>query len=233
MRYFIAGGGCYGSYYVRQLDRARSRGLLKVDEIVVVDRKADCAVAATLPSIAGARLIEMDWLDFGSQIYRNENVWKNDMWVPTPIGPHIIYHWVMRELGVDAVPVNYEGKIPSLPYADKLKSGSLVLSHAPGTCPVNCVEPKICPLTKDDRDWEMKDTVRAFIADTSAGHGVGEVGVFVCQHHAHGVGTIPMKNIYDETRRLRHAFESNHTKRLAVATVSSCHGILDAFERKR
>lgn len=233
MRYFIAGGGCYGSYYVQQLDRARARGKLVVDEIIVVDRDPHCAVAPKLPGIAGARLEVGRWEAFGEQVWRQRDWWANDMWVPTPIGPHIIFHWVMeraRLAGHALQPIPFAGPIPSLPYARTTPTGTLVLSHAPGVCPVNCVEPVLCPLTKAERDWEMRDTVRDLIAKDRAGHGIEEVGVFVCQHHAHGVGTIPMKLIFDEWDRLEARMKSGKTARLAVATVSSCHGILDAFE---
>lgn len=224
MRYFIAGGGCYGSYYVRQLDRARARGLLKVDEIIVVDRNPHCAVAPSLSEVAGARLEVADWLDFGEELYRNRNLWGDDMWVPTPLGPHIIFHWIKEK----AKAVAFAGPLPQLPYAQVISSGSLVLSHAPGLCPVNCVEPILCPLTKSQRDWEMADTVREHIAATRGATGIEAVGLFVCQHHAHGVGTIPLQQLFSEWERLKRCFHSG--ARIAVATVSSCHGIVDAFE---
>src|SRR3954471_7473729 len=41
----VVGGGCYGSYYVRQLRRAVAANALIADRILVVDRDADCAVA--------------------------------------------------------------------------------------------------------------------------------------------------------------------------------------------
>jgi len=224
VRYFIAGGGCYGSYYVRQLQRARERNLLKVDEIVVVDLNPACAVAATLPSIAGARLEVADWCRFGDTIFRNRSQWLNDMWVPTPLGPHIVLHWmkeeIRREWGVDPQPEAYPQKPPALPFAQVLPSGSLALSHAPGLCPVNCVEPKLCPLTKGPRDWEMADTVRTLLP---------VVGVFLCQHHAHGVGTIPLRNLYEERDRLIDAIR-NGQKTVGIATVSSCHGLLDILK---
>lgn len=234
MRYFIAGGGCYGSYYVRQLDRARERKKLDVSEIVVIDRNAQCAVARTLPSIRGARLEVSDWLEFGETLWKNRAAWRNDMWVPTPLGPHIIYHWIKRqwerESGARFQPVAYLGPMPELPYAERLASGSLVLSHAPGVCPVNCVEPNICPLTKDDRDWEMKDTVRKLVAEKANSHGIGAVGVFVCQHHAHGVGTIPLGDLFAEWEAINDRLTHGNVARIAVATVSSCHGILDVLE---
>ncbi len=230
MRYFIAGGGCYGSYYVRQLDRAREKGKITATEIVVVDKDPQCAVSKTLSSVKGSRLEVCDWLTFGKQVWEHQTEWWDDMWVPTPIGPHILYHWVANQ-NVSLHHVAYEGTVPRLDYAKVIGSGTLVLSHAPGVCPVNCVEPKICPLTKDDRDWEMKDTVRELIEKERASHQIEDAAIFVCQHHSHGVGTIPMSAIYTEWNRIDKRLASG-TKRVAVATVSSCHGIMDVIERR-
>src|SRR3712207_3180196 len=44
----IVGGGCYGSYYVRQLRRAASAGALSFRRLLVVDRDPACRVAADL-----------------------------------------------------------------------------------------------------------------------------------------------------------------------------------------
>src|SRR3982750_3319990 len=41
----VVGGGCYGSYYVRQLGRAERAGALSWEALVVVDRDPACAVA--------------------------------------------------------------------------------------------------------------------------------------------------------------------------------------------
>ena len=46
----VVGGGCYGGYYVRQLDRAARAGALEAERVVVVDRDPACAVALTLAS---------------------------------------------------------------------------------------------------------------------------------------------------------------------------------------
>src|SRR5829696_10338063 len=47
MRYVIAGGGAYGDHYVHKLLEAINLGKVALDEIIVVDRDADCRVAQT------------------------------------------------------------------------------------------------------------------------------------------------------------------------------------------
>src|SRR5678810_1069095 len=44
-RVVIVGGGCYGSYYVRQLLRAIEAGAVEARELLVVDKDPQCAVA--------------------------------------------------------------------------------------------------------------------------------------------------------------------------------------------
>jgi hypothetical protein len=46
----VVGGGCYGSYYVRQLGRASSADALSAERVLVVDRDPACRVAAGLQS---------------------------------------------------------------------------------------------------------------------------------------------------------------------------------------
>jgi len=74
----------------------------------------------------------------------------------------------------------------------------------------------------------MKDTVRDLVRSEYVGHGIDEVAVVTCQHLEFGVGTIPFAEIFAELDRLVAASQGNE-RVLAVATVSSCHGILDAF----
>jgi len=51
----IVGGGCYGSYYLRQLTRARDAGAIEYARIIVVDRDPRCRVArAAADARAGA-----------------------------------------------------------------------------------------------------------------------------------------------------------------------------------
>ena len=48
----VCGGGCYGGYYVRQLARARSAGVMTFEQLVVVDRDPTCTVAQLADGIA-------------------------------------------------------------------------------------------------------------------------------------------------------------------------------------
>ena len=224
MRFFICGGGCYGSFYLRQLDRARTRGVLELSEIVVVDRDASCQASERVADIDGARLHVSDWIEFGTEVWSNEERWKDDCWVPAPIAPHIAYEWIAARLALAGRPTS-RGRVAvpaiDIPFAAGLESGSLALSHAPGLCPTNCIEPQKCPLTRADRDWEMLETVEDLSEEP--------VATFQCRHLSFGVGVIPMKEIYDGARKVDTAFAAGH-RRVGIATVSSCHGLIDTLE---
>src|SRR3954468_6789507 len=67
----VVGGGCYGSYYVRQLSRAADAGALSWERLVVVDRDPECRVArakagATAGTGAGAPPHVEDASDVGA-----------------------------------------------------------------------------------------------------------------------------------------------------------------------
>ncbi len=225
MRFFICGGGCYGTFYLRQLERARERGALDVSEIVVVDRDAGCQAAVLAEEVQGARVVVADWTEFGTEVFSNEADWRDDAWVPAPIAPHIAYEWIslhLRTLGFTPRRTRVELQL-DMPFCATLDNGSLALSHAPGLCPTNCIEPKKCPLTGGDRDWEMRETVAA-----QSGLAESDLAIFQCRHLSFGVGIIPFAEVYDGMRRLRESAQAGR-KELGVATVSSCHGLVDVI----
>jgi hypothetical protein len=45
----IVGGGCYGTFYAGQLERARARDAARYRRILIVDRDPDCRAARELP----------------------------------------------------------------------------------------------------------------------------------------------------------------------------------------
>ena len=53
----IVGGGCYGSYYLRQLTRACDAGAIVYDRLLVVDRDPECRVARAARAAADDRFV--------------------------------------------------------------------------------------------------------------------------------------------------------------------------------
>src|SRR5579885_960543 len=66
----VVGGGCYGSYYVRQLRRAANAGAVSWNAILVVDHDRECAItrAEGSPPVATSadrvRIVIAEWSDF-------------------------------------------------------------------------------------------------------------------------------------------------------------------------
>jgi len=96
----IVGGGCYGSYYLRQLGRAARAGALTAERVVIVDRDAQCRVATELDA---DQLFEVDlaveewtpffdaYLDGAAALTRREAGNAPDAIVPSPLMPHLMY----------------------------------------------------------------------------------------------------------------------------------------------
>ena len=121
MRYFIAGGGEYGSHYVRKLRIALAKGTVALEEIVVVDRDPNCLAIKEIDKIPIGRLYVSDWAAFGEEVWSHRQAWADDVWVPAPIAPHILAGWILerirREFGLDANPVRDAMPLPKIPYA--------------------------------------------------------------------------------------------------------------------
>src|ERR1019366_8809021 len=99
----VIGGGCYGSYYVRQLCRANRADAVTWDRLLVVDRHSDCIVAKAELDTSdlvspSPLLVNSTWSKFFRD-YLGE--WNNaelsresDSIVPSPLMPHLLYEWV-------------------------------------------------------------------------------------------------------------------------------------------
>lgn len=231
MKYVIAGGGSFGSHYLQKLtDSIRSRSLA-IDEIVVVDRDPLCAASELIPTVDNTCLQVTGWRDFGRSIWEDRAAWNDSVWVPAPIAPHILASWLLDRLLVDchvgAIRSREIMELPNIPYAKTLLDGRVLLSHAPGTCPVGCIEPQVCAITEQHRTWEMRQTIERLSGCPKA------VAMFFCKHHCdageHDVGGIRFDTIFAEYDRICNCVK-NGEPRIGVATFSSCHGVLNAYE---
>lgn len=243
----VIGGGCYGSYYVRQLRRARAAGAVQWARVLVIDRDPGCRVAGELAAdghASGARsdgisLVVAAWEEFlddwlGSAADSAANAAADthvDAIVPSPLMPHLLFDWVLkrartrwpqrtvRRAALDAS--------PAVPWQRASPGGTHYVSFAEWTCPVNCIEPKRCPVTRGPRDWSLPVTIRAY-ADAERASGRPVIGplVFHCTHRAYGVGMIDVRDVLAADRAVAAAGTSGPV-RVLVGTTSHCHGALD------
>lgn len=232
----VVGGGCYGSYYVRQLRRARDAGALRWDRLVVVDRDLECAVASDAD---GVTLVVRDWTLFfneylGAAAERGVDAVHGDAIVPSPLMPHLMSHWLVsraraRWPGRGIRIAQLDGAL-DVPWQRSGDDGTHYVSFATWECPINCVEPRTCPHTRGPRAWSLPPTVRAFV-ETARLHGrrIDGPAVFHCAHRAYGVGMFDVADVIAADRLVADA-AGGRAAEVLVGTVSHCHGALAVLE---
>jgi len=232
----VVGGGCYGSYYVRQLRRARDAGALRWDRLVVVDRDHECAVASDAEAVT---LVVRDWTLFfneylGAAAERGADAVRGDAIVPSPLMPHLMSHWLVsraraRWPGRGIRIARLDGAL-DVPWQRTGDDGTHYVSFATWECPINCVEPRTCPHTRGPRAWSLPPTVRAFV-ETARLHGrrIDGPAVFHCAHRAYGVGMFDVADVIAADRLVADA-AGGRAAEVLVGTVSHCHGALAVLE---
>lgn len=228
----VVGGGCYGDYYVRQLQRAAIAGKVSWRALHVVDRNPACRVA-TDPSRhrpAGAspppEMVTAEWRDYFAAAIAAAA--PDDAIVPSPLMPHLMVEWV-----IDRVRSAWPGRAVGLralaeplgtPWELANGDAPHYASFATWTCPINCIEPARCPHTKGPRDWTMPATARAWVAARrAAGDPVRGPLVFHCEHRAYGVGMFDTRRVLEAGATVLAAAAEGPCAFL-VGTVSHCHG---------
>lgn len=236
----VIGGGCYGSYYVRQLSRAARVGAFVGNEVLVVDRDADCAVARALTENGKAdplavRVVTSPWDDFLDgwleACIADPIAAAGDAIVPSPLMPHLLFQWLERRARrrwpkrhVSVEPLD---RPPAVPWERASPNGTHYVSFAEWTCPVNCIEPARCPKTRDARSWSMPDALREWAdVERRAGRTVAGPFVFHCTHRVYGVGMIDVADVLTADAELARLGAAGALDAL-VGTVSHCHGALN------
>ncbi|MEO7367127.1 MAG: hypothetical protein ABIZ36_04170 [Gemmatimonadaceae bacterium] len=239
----VIGGGCYGSYYVRQLCRANRAGAISWDRVLVVDRDPSCGAAVRTdleqhklrspkPSI-----VVSEWSDFFATYLRE---WQDspaskgsDSIVPSPLMPHLLYEWV-RDRASERWPARSVSTIPlsgtpQTPWQSSAPDGTHYVSFATWTCPVNCIEPEICPHTRGERTWKMPKAMEDYVrTERASGRPIEGPLVFHCTHRAYGVGMIPVEAVVEADIHVENA-ASGAPVRFVIATVSHCHGAINVL----
>ena len=227
----VIGGGCYGSYYVRQLHRGRAAGAIAWRRLVVVDRDAACAVTHAGQEL---ELVHSEWNAFLDRYLapaaEDPALVAQDAIVPSPLMPHLALDWLERRAGarwngrrVARVPLSVA---PPTPWERAGGDGTHYVSFATWMCPVNCIEPARCPHTRGDRSWTLPQAVADYVASRRAsGEHLGGPLVFHCTHRAYGVGMIDVADIVAADAAIA-AAAANGPAEFLVGTMSHCHGAL-------
>ena len=233
-RIVIVGGGCYGSYYVRQLGRAQRAGAAEWDELIVVDRDPGCAVGLSAPDglPERTRLVVAPWREYFDDYLASavgDPARRRDAIVPSPLMPHLMADWLAArarqrwpERAVRTEPLL---AAPDVPWQRAGEDGTHYVSFAEWMCPINCIEPAKCPHTHGPRSWSLPVAVREYVdAEAGRGHEVMPL-VFHCSHRTHGVGMIDVADVVDADATIASAGAPRSASFL-IGTVSHCHGAL-------
>ena len=235
MRFVVLGGGCYGTFYARQLLRAHDAGALPLIEVLVVDADPACRAATELHADSRFRIVPRRWDDFLADYLETLGPDDDDQLVPPPFTPHLALAWLLRALSAAAPGVSWRlepfSVIPELPFARQSRGGPLLTSHADWICPVHCIEPETCPKTRGPRAWDMADTAVGLArALEAAEQPVEQVQLFRCHHVAYGVGAYAAARLLEARQQMLRSVDTlsvHGVQRFIVGTVSRCHGALN------
>ena len=223
----VVGGGCYGTFYVNQLLRARSREAASWDRLLVVDREATCRLATDSVSGPGVELRVQQWDAFFDE-YLGSRPPGPDAIVPSPLMPHLMFDWLVRgarRRWPDRTVSGRPAELPvGTPYDVLHPDGTRYISFADWLCPVHCVEPALCPVTGAPRTWEMADAVGAWVERLGRRGPVAGPVLFLCRHRAYGVGMFDVAEVLAGDALVAGAGASGSALDVVVGTVSSCHG---------
>ncbi|MEO7040393.1 MAG: hypothetical protein ABI446_14075 [Gemmatimonadaceae bacterium] len=241
----IVGGGCYGSYYLRQLGRAARAGALTAERVVIVDRDPKCKVSTEISAEDSfeVELAVAEWTPFFDAYLSRAAVESRtvaphatdspDAIVPSPLMPHLMYEWLERRARerwpartVEMRPLDAPSGIP---WQRRGADGTQYVSFAEWICPVNCIEPATCPATRGERSWSMPPAVAAATAEARRnGRNLAGPVIFHCQHRAYGVGMFDTSDVVAGDALVAREGAAGAVEVL-VGTVSHCHGALSVL----
>jgi hypothetical protein len=232
----VVGGGCYGTFYARQLAKAQERGRARFRRVVVVDRDPACRARVELGEGRDRVFAVREWGDYFEELLgdaaRASAARSEDYIVPSPLMPHLMFQWLLARArerwpgrAIDVAPVPGE---PGTSYDRTGPDRTRYVSFADWICPTHCIEPAVCPAIGSARTWEMGDAVRGLTERLRvAGEPVHGPALFVCRHHVFGVGTFAVAAVLEGDAVVRAAGASGSAAAVLVGTISSCHGALN------
>ena len=231
----IVGGGCYGSFYAGQLERARARGRAVYRRLLIVDRDPACQVARELGGDDTRRLVTQEWGGFFDAYLGSVSAplpgAPPDAIVPSPLMPHLMYEWLVRRAR-DRWPSRLIETRPApggpgTPYDASAPDGTRYISFADWTCPTHCIEPAICPVIRAPRTWEIADAVESLARRLGDVQPTAGPVLFVCEHRVFGVGMFDVSAVLAGNAQVAAAGEEQSPVDVLVGTVSSCHGAVN------
>jgi len=207
--------------------------------VLVVDRDPACRVAREQAAAtdSNVEIVVSDWTSFFDS-YLGESAAHDvaspgnppDAIVPSPLMPHLMYEWIERRARarwpgrtIERRPLDPPTGIP---WQKRGADGTQYVSFAEWVCPVNCIEPALCPATRGPRSWSMPPAVLAATEEARRnGRNLAGPVIFHCQHRAYGVGMFDTRDVVAGDALVQRAAAAGAAEVL-IGTVSHCHGAL-------
>lgn len=231
----IIGGGCYGTFYAGQLERARAQGKASYRRLLIIDRDSQCQAMRELAPDGARQVVVQDWGEFFDRYLAATGQTAPgepaDAIVPSPLMPHLMYEWLVRRarnrwpgrsIGTRPVPLG-----PGTPYDVSAPDGTRYVSFADWICPTHCIEPALCPVIRGPRTWEMSDAMETLAGKLDASEPTAGPVLFVCEHRVFGVGMFDVGAVLAGDAVVASAGDARSPVNVLVGTVSSCHGAVN------
>ena len=228
----VVGGGCYGTFYAGQLERARTRGKAAYRSLLIVDHDPACQFARELGEDDSRRLVTQEWGGFFDEYLGGVSPAAPgeppDAIVPSPLMPHLMYEWLVRRargrwpgrlIETRPVPIG-----PGTPYDASAPDGTRYVSFADWICPTHCIEPALCPVIRAPRTWEMSEAMEGLVRKLGESHRTAGPVLFLCEHRVFGVGMFDVSAVLAGDAMVAEAGQERSSVNVLVGTVSSCHG---------
>jgi hypothetical protein len=231
----IVGGGCYGTFYAGQMMRAAERGKAVYRRLLIVDRDPGCRFAQEIGCDNTRQLVLQEWNDFFDEylavVPPSTPGEPGDAIVPSPLMPHLMYEWLLRQararwpqrrIETKPVPVG-----PGTPYDVSAPDGTRYVSYADWICPTHCIEPAVCPVIRAPRTWEMADAMEGLTRKLDWSHPTAGPVLLICQHRVFGVGMFDVSEVLAGNATVTSAGTPGSPVDVLIGTVSSCHGAVN------
>jgi hypothetical protein len=228
----IVGGGCYGSFYAGQLERAREQGRADYRQLLIVDRNSECEFASRLGTGPFRRLVVEEWSAFFDRFLGTATEpapgEPGDAIVPSPLMPHLMSQWLLRRAQVRwpgrPIEICAPPTGPGTPYDVSAPDGTRYISYADWLCPTHCIEPALCPVIRAPRTWDIADALkRLSLRISTTGPTAGPV-LFQCLHRVFGVGMFDVASVMNGENVMVQAGLEGSPVDILVGTISHCHG---------
>lgn len=229
----IVGGGCYGTFYAKQLLAARQKSKAAFSRLLIVDRNPGCQFIRDVGDGDGAELVQAEWSAFFDQyLAQHQDLPPGDapdVIVPSPLMPHLMYQWLERRAKVRwpgrTVATRPLERGPGTPYDREAPDGTRYVSFADWLCPTHCIEPATCPVIRAPRTWEMSDALEALTRQLN----LAGPALFHCEHQVFGVGTFSVAEVLAGDALVEQAGSGGGPAEILVGTISRCHGAVNVL----